>query len=311
MDGTFVTAHGVSGWSGVKVLVTGASGFIGSHLCRVLERAGAQVHGLSRQARVSDHMQWWCADACDEQALADLFQRVSPQVVYHLSTHGGGGPHLELVMPSLRDDLITTVNVLKACTNSSCERVVLVASLEEPDSPEKVPATPYAAAKWAATMYGRMFQRLYRTPVVLARVYMAYGPGQPAHKLVPFVGRSLLQRQAPQLNSGTREVDWVYIDDVINGLVRVGRVPELEGHLVELGSGSLVSIRDMVLKIAQAVNNGVEPVFALSSDRPMEQVRVADLEASAKLLGWHPRISLDDGIAMTVQALRDQLQPLP
>ncbi len=303
-----MTEDGISGWSGVKVLVTGASGFLGSHLCKALARAGAEVHGLSRQVRTSEHMRWWCADACDEQALADIMAKAAPEVVYHLSTHGGGGPQLDLVMPSLRDDFITTVNVLMACTNSSCKRLVLAASLEEPDTPEKVPASPYAAAKWAATMYGRMFQRLYQTPVVLARVFMTYGPGQPAHKLVPFVCRNLLEGRAPQLNSGAREVDWVYVDDVIDGLARVGRVPGLDGQTLELGSGSLVSIRDMVQKIAQVVGNGVSPIFAQSSDRPMEQVRVANLRNSAELLGWCPRTSLDKGLEKTVQSVRDQLK---
>jgi UDP-glucose 4-epimerase len=287
-------------WPSSTVLVTGASGFLGSHLCDHLVNAGAQVHGLSRQVRSVKGVRWWQADVADNQQLVEILEAVRPDVVYHLTTNGGGGPDLDLVLPSLRNDFMTTVNLLKACTGSSCRRLVLAASMEEPDTPDKVPATPYAAAKWAASMYARMFHQLYGTPVVLARIFMTYGPRQAPRKLIPYVCQSLLDGCSPALSSGSRLVDWVYVDDVMEGLVRAGSVSGIDGQTFDLGSGTLVSIRDVVLEIAKQVGGAGQPVFGHVPDRPMEQVRAAELQTSGHALGWRPSTRLEDGLKKTI-----------
>jgi len=111
---------------------------------------------------------------------------------------------------------VSTVNLLTVAANIGCRRIVLLASLEEPEPghTDAAPASPYAAAKWTSGTYGRMFHKLYQTPVVLVRPFMTYGPRQdvrPCYHL-------LLQDQAPKPASGQRQVDWIYVDDVIEGL---------------------------------------------------------------------------------------------
>jgi UDP-glucose 4-epimerase len=172
--------------------------------------------------------------------------------------------------------------------------------MEEPDTPDKVPATPYAAAKWAGSMYARMFHQLYGTPVVLARIFMTYGPRQAPRKLIPYVCQSLLDGCSPALSSGARLVDWVYVDDVMEGLARAGSVAGIEGQTFDLGSGTLVSIRDVVLEIAKQIGGPGQPVFGHVPDRPMEQVRAAELQASGQALGWRPRTSLERGLQKTI-----------
>jgi nucleoside-diphosphate-sugar epimerase len=140
---------------------------------------------------------------------------------------------------------------------------------------------------------------------VLARLFMVYGPEQRDHsKIVPHVVTSLLQGGEPQLGSGKRPVDWVYVDDVVEGLLRVGVAPGLEGQQVDLGSGKLVPVRAVVEQLYALLAVGKEPPFGAVADRPMEQVRVARAEESEEQLGWMPNVALEDGLARTVSWYR-------
>jgi UDP-glucose 4-epimerase len=291
-------------WSNSKILVTGASGFLGAHLCTRLVAMGAELHAVSRKAYSAADIRWWQGDLSDEQTVQKLLQAIRPEIIFHLSGHGVGSPGMEWVLPTFRDDLATTVNVLQVATELGCQRIILAASLEEPDLIEQTPASPYAAAKWASGVYAQMFYKLYQSPIVRVRPFMTYGPGQRAHKLIPYVILALLEGKAPKLSSGERPVDWIYVDDVIDGFLKAAQAPDLEGGTFDLGSGTLVPIRAVIQKLVSLIDVGIEPLLGALPDRPMEQVRVADVDYTQRKLGWRPSVSLDQGLAMTVNAYR-------
>jgi len=153
-----------------------------------------------------------------------------------------------------------------------------------------------------------MFHELYQTPVVTTRPFMAYGPRQRPHKLIPHVILSLLKGQSPELSSGQRPVDWVYVDDAIDGMIKAAEAPGVEGRSFDLGSGELISIRSVVERIAKIVGPGpdAQPQFGALPDRPMERVRVADLSLASELLGWKPMTSIDEGLRKTVAWYREE-----
>lgn len=299
---------------GQKVLVTGASGFLGTHVCRRLTDLGAMVSGVSRsESRNSCCNQWFRADMADIDSVQRVFKAAQPEVVFHLSGHGVGAPDLENVLPTFRNDLLTSVNVLTVATRQGVRRLITPASLEEPQpgAADPLPSSPYAAAKWASGSYARMFHRLYGTPIVIIRPMMVYGPGQKQHKLIPYVTCSLLQGLAPKLSSGNRSADWVYVDDVMDGMEAAAVRPGVEGCSIDLGSGSLVSIRDIVLQLAEIAGNNVMPMFGTLPDRPMEKVRVAHLAYANEKLGWRPTTSLQAGLQQTVEWYRRELASSP
>ena len=183
---------------GERVLVTGASGFIGSHLVRALTSRGAEVHAVSRETKREngDRVRWWRGGVLDVGSVRQLYMSIRPDVVFHLASHVMGSPALENVLPTFHANLASSVNLLTAAAEHGCRRVILPGSLAEPEPSrgETIPSSPYAAAKWAGTMYANMFHALYGVPVVNARLFMVYGPDQKDHaKLVPYVTLSLLR----------------------------------------------------------------------------------------------------------------------
>lgn len=294
-------------FKGTTALVTGGLGFIGSALSARLELAGAAVHTASRRPHpTSDTKRHWRVDLTDALAVAGLAQAVKPDYVFHLASHVMGAPDLRHVLPAFHSNLQTTVNLLCTFAELGCRRMITTGSLVEPEpGSQSVPSSPYAAAKWASSDYARMFSALYGFPVAIARVFMVYGPGQQDEsKLVPYVIRCLLRNEAPRISSGRRRIDWVYVDDVVCGFLRMTLAPDLDGKSVDLGSSTAVSIRDLVDEICVLMDAKVTPTYGALPDRPVEPLHVADTTASLRLIGWSPQVALTEGLRRTIDWYR-------
>lgn len=237
-------------------------------------------------------------------------ENVKPSYIFHLASRVTGSRDLELVIPTLESNFSSTANLLVAATKQGCKKIVLTGSLEEPDpqSAHAVPSSPYSASKFAANTYGRMFHALYDTPVVILRVFMVYGPGQQdLKKLVPYVILSLLRGETPVLSSGIREVDWVYVQDVVDGFVAAAKSNNILGETIDLGSGRLTSVRSVVEKLYELIRPGEVPIFGSLRDRVLEQVKSANIEKSREIIGWSATTSLQEGMSKTIDWYRNTL----
>jgi UDP-glucose 4-epimerase len=294
--------------SGQRLLVTGASGFIGGRLCRRAVERGATVHAVSRHREGScGEVSWERVDVTDHAAVDALVRRCRPDAIIHLASEVSGSRDRDLVLPMLRANLVAAVNVMLSCSAAGCRRLVLAGSMEEPDlgDPGAVAQSPYAVAKWGALAYARFFHALYDLSVIHLRVFMVYGPGQrDVRKLVPYVTLSLLRGQTPKLASGAREVDWIYVDDVVDAFLRAAIAQEAEGASLDIGSGKLVPVRGLVGRLCEVVGTDIEPIFGAISDRRLERVRVADPTRAADAIGWRPVTTLDEGLRRTVDFYR-------
>jgi len=292
-------------WHEMRVLVTGASGFIGSHLVRRLRTMDVEVHGTSRSRRdgAPDGMTWHVADLSDPAATDELVRRVRPDVIFHLAGKVTGRRDRDLVVPIMQANLVTVVNLLAAATEHDGPHVVLASSIEEAGltRPGSAAATPYALAKWAASEYALLFHRLWAARVSILRIAMTYGPAQPDHtKLLPYVIHSMLAGTEPRLSSGTRLVDWIYIDDVVDSLLAAARTEDGIGRVIDICTGTSVTIRDTIDLLRQTIGTDVRPRFGAEPEREHDRDQLAQPDDAARLLGWRPRIELADGLRRTV-----------
>ena len=290
---------------GRRFLVTGASGFLGRAVCQQLLDSGAEVYGTSRTTVQCRSGQWqhFAVDLADAREVDGLFERAKPDYVIHLAGCVTGQREIAWVREMFAGNLQSALNVLLAAEGAVVSRILLAGSLEEPDQENQtdaVPASPYAVSKWCASAYGRMMHALYGLNVAVARISMAYGPGQnDLRKLIPYVCLSAIRGEAPKLMGGGRPVDWIFLDDVVEGLIRLTICGPSDGSYVDLGSGDLVTTGEVANMICTIAGTGVKPEIGALPDRPMEHLRKANTAGTEALLGWTAKTELSTGLEQT------------
>jgi nucleoside-diphosphate-sugar epimerase len=289
-------------YRGRRVLVTGADGFIGAYLCRRLTAHGAQLFAMRRV----EH-----GDLSEADVAERVFADFQPEIVFHLASLALDGRSLDLVIPVTLANLVAAVRLLTAAAAASSRgtpRVVLAGSMKEPEGDE-VPTSVYAVAKGSQSAYARMFHAVHGLDAVVARMFMVYGPDERnRERLLPYVTRSLLRGEPARLTSGRRESDWIYIDDAVEGLMVLGATDGLGGSRIDIGSGSLASVRTLVEEVARLTGSPSELLFGAVPDRGPEPLRVADVEETYRRTGWRAVVPLEEGLRRTVAWYRDELE---
>ncbi len=288
-----------------KVLVTGASGFIGSVLAKKLLELDAEVYGVSRnEMKTYDEIKWYKGDLSNLEFVETLIREIRPDYIYHMASHVLGARDYKYVLSTFNNNLVTALNLLLTVYKYPCKRIILGGSFEEFDPSDDIiiPSAPYAAAKFAASNYARMFHKLYDTPVCMASIYMVYGPGQiDLTKLVPYVTLKTLKGETPELTSGIRMIDWIYVDDVASALIHMMEAPGIDGQSIDIGSGKSVSIKEIVKTLVKLIDPSISPKFGAVNDRPMEQERNAKVEETFQKIGWRANTDLKTGLQKTIE----------
>lgn len=291
---------------GGNILITGGAGFIGRALCRRLLDAGWVVYATSRSPRADPGVRWIRSALESPEEARRVVAAAEPRAIFHLAGAVGAGPDRALVRPAFESLLASTIDVLDAALDAGCRRIVLAGSFTEPRGGEDwpVPGSAYAAAKWAASGYGRMYHALYGAPVAILRPFMVYGPGQAAGKIVPSVIGKLLDGQAAPLSSGRARADWVYIDDVAEAFAAAATAEGIDGRTIDLGAGALYSVREVAETLCRIVGGSARLALGSLPDRPAEIEVAADTGPAERLLGWRARTALSEGLRRTVELRR-------
>ena len=286
-----------------RYLVTGGRGFIGAHTVRRLVRAGCEVHATTRNSPPTAAVKvgWWQVDLADAGAAQHVIGQVQPDVVIHLASRAEGSRDLDLVVPMLNDNVLSAINVMAAAAHVPRCRVVMAGSVEEHCAPDLGACSPYSASKVAATTYATLFRNVGHLPVVVVRLAMVYGPEDPHEKrLMPYVIDSLLRGVEPALSSGLRRVDWVYVDDVVDALLAAAVEPSAVGHVLDIGTGQAVTIREAVGLVRDVIGSSARPAFGRVPDRPGDHDLLADRGPAERQLKWRAQVGLRTGIERTV-----------
>lgn len=310
----------------MRILITGASGFVGSCLVRRLVKDGYEVHIFTRKESnrwrladlpgpVTDHQ----VDLRDVAGVEKAVTRVKPEIIYHLATYGGLS-FQNCIQGIFQSNLMGTVNILQACekvgfnyfvnTGSSSEYGIKSVPMKETDMLEPIGA--YGVSKAAATLFCRSEAVEKGLPVVTLRLFSPYGPWDEPNRLIPFVIRSLLRGEAPRLSRPSYVRDYIYIDDVLEAYLNVIKRPSPAGSIYNVGTGRQYSIERVVSMITEIIGKGPAPVWgAVQGAKPEPETWVADINENVCKIGWQPSTDILEGLKKTVWWYRKNLDLYP
>lgn len=317
-------------WKKKKVLVTGAGGFIGSHLVERLVEAGASVRafvhynsradpGLLRMA-VSENLsriELVGGDLRDADAIRAAVKGC--QFVFHLGALISIPYSYLHPAEVVESNFMGTLNVLMACRDFEVERLVHTSTSEvygtalKPMIDESHPLqgqSPYSASKIGADKLAESFHCTYDLPVVTVRPFNTYGPRQSARAVIPTIITQAIAGSTIRLGSLDTIRDFTYVDDTVNGFLCAAMAGNVEGCTFNLGTGEAVSIGDLSAKIIQKVGTHVKVKADAARLRPRKsEVKrlLSDNSLAREKLGWNPVVSLDDGLDKTIFWIRENL----
>jgi NAD dependent epimerase/dehydratase len=315
--------------AGVKVLVTGADGFIGSHLVERLVAEGADVRAFCLYNSVGS---WGWLEEAPAEVRAAIDVRLGDirdarfmeaavggvQVVFHLAALIAV-PYSYAAPESFVDTNVRgTLNVLEAARRAGVQRLVHTSTSEVYGTPRTLPITedhplnaqsPYAASKVAADQMTLAFHRSFGLPAVILRPFNTFGPRQSSRAVLPTMLRQLIAgRREIRLGRLDPRRDLTFVDDTVDGFVRAAMAPDIDGATIQLGTGRSESVGGLFEIACRLLGVTAHPVVDLARLRPdASEVMVlqSDPARARTLLGWEARTSLEEGIVRLADWLRE------
>lgn len=317
---------------GKRVFVTGADGFIGSHLAERLVREGAEVHCLSLynsfgsygwldavDEDVRKQMTVHLGDIRDSGLMSDLLTEAD--VVFHLAALISIPFSYQAPQTFVETNVLGTLNVLEACRRNGVGKVILTSTSEVYGTPDVIPISekhplraqsPYAASKIASDQLGLSYAATYDLNVLVLRPFNTYGPRQSLRAVIPTV--------LAQMIAGCDEIllgslhprrDFTFVSDTVDGLVKAAEADTLAGEVIQLGTGEAVSVGELVEACRMVTGSSARVTVREERMRPSSsevQVLLSDPEVALARLGWVPLTSLEEGLRMTATWIQSDLK---
>jgi len=318
-------------WMETRVLVTGAGGFVGSHLVERLANLGAEIVAFVRYnsrgklgmlellpTEVRKKLIIYRGDVRDENAVLAAME--GAKLVYHLAASVSIPYSYINPREVLETNVMGTLNVLLAARSHHVHRVIHTSSSEVYGTARYVPIdeehplqaqSPYAASKIAADKLAESFWRSFNLPVVTIRPFNMYGPRQSMRAVIPTIILQALEKEEIRLGSTHPTRDFTFVTDTVEAYIRAAECANLEGQVINVGSGCEISIGDLATQILEIVGKTAPIVREERRLRPQasEVERLwADNRRAKELLGWSPTVSLRDGLKRTLEWIQTHKQ---
>lgn len=320
----------MSDWKGRKVLITGAGGFIGSHLAERLVKLGANTRALIRynssgsrgwldHSPLQSDMEIIAGDVCDPWGVYNALEGV--EVIFHLAALIGI-PYSYLAPHSyMKTNAEGTLNILEASRRLGIKRVLCTSTSEVYGSARHVPIdedhplqgqSPYAASKIAADKMAEAYHRSFGVPVTIVRPFNTYGPRQSLRAVIPTIIAQALVDERIRLGTVQTARDFNFVSDTVEGFIAIASEQKAMGEVINLGSEIEVSIRELASAIGKLL--GKQLILETESQRLRPQKSEVDrlcanAAKAAKLFEWKTQISLEEGLLRTIDWLKNNPAP--
>lgn len=322
-------------WQNKRVLVTGAGGFIGSHLTETLIDLGAKVKAFVRYNSRNDYgmieilpdkikkkIEVIIGDLKDSDAVYKATEDI--KIIFHLGALIAIPYSYIHPREVIETNIIGTLNILSAARKNKIEKVVHTSTSEVYGTGEYIPIdeghplkgqSPYSASKIGADKLAESFYRSFDLPVAIIRPFNTYGPRQSTRAVIPTIITQALKQNRVFLGSLHPVRDFLYIDDAIEGFIKIAECDKSIGETVNIGSGIGISIGDLTKKILTMILTGkaIKTVSQTERVRPQKSEvgrLVADNSKAKEFLKWKPKISLDEGLIRTIEWVKENINRL-
>lgn len=308
------------------VLVTGANGFIGSHLVKKLVFLGAKVNvfiepdtSLWRIEGLRESLQIHYVDIRDFAAVSSLLEKIKPLKIYHLAAYVDVSRSFELVDKMIEVNLKGTLNLLEALSNGKhkIDCFINTGTCEEyGDNPapfseadRENPVSPYSGSKVLASHICRMLYKTQKMPIVTLRPFLTYGPYQVNDMLIPSLIRKCILNEEFAMTKGEQTREFNYVSDIVEGYLKASLSPKAVGEIINLGCGRERKIKDVVGMIVDLTKSKITPKAGELPYRAGEAMHFYCLNRKAReLLDWQPKASLKEGLIKTIAWYREYLK---
>jgi len=303
-----------------RVLVTGVSGFIGSHLAKRLVKEGAEVSGLARAnsnlwrlENIDNEIKIHYGDLRDFASVKTAISAIKPQKIFHLAAYVDTSRSLALVDDMVEVNLRGTLNLIQALNGIHYDCFINTGASEEyGDNPTPFredqipnPVSPYSASKASATVFCQMFHKTCNAPIVILRPFLTYGPGQQGNMLIPSLIRKTIMGEEFEMTKGEQTRDFNYVDDVVDAYIKASVTPRAIGEIINIGSGLEYKVIDVVKLVLRLMRSSLEPRVGTLDYRPRETLHFfCDNGKAREILGWQPAINLEEGLKNTINWFR-------
>ena len=317
-------------WQGKSVLVTGAGGFIGSHLVERLHAEGAKVRafvrynsrgeaGLLRQLppETLSQLEIIGGDIRDSSAIFTASEGVD--VIFHLGALISIPYSYVHPREVTESNIIGTLNVLEAARHHKTARVIHTSTSEVYGTARYAPIneahplqgqSPYSASKIGADKLAESFHLSFNLPVVTVRPFNTFGPRQSARAVIPTIITQALAGKVIKLGNLDTTRDFTYVEDTVEGFLKAAQADDALGGTFNLGTGSEIRVGELAEKIISATGTQARvqvEALRLRPDKSEVLRLISDNSLAKQSLGWSPRFSLDEGLGRTIAWIRDHL----
>jgi|NGEPerStandDraft_6_1074524.scaffolds.fasta_scaffold11264_4 nucleoside-diphosphate-sugar epimerase len=306
-----------------KILITGASGFIGKHMLRKIFNTSNIIacvdlfYDEDFFKEYGKRVQVFSGNMLDKSFITSCIKSFSPDYVFHLAGSKKRTNSLPEFKISNEINYLGTLNLFEALLEvQNLKLVTLLGTIEEYGSTNppfredslELPGSAYGLSKLTVTKLGLIFNHQFNLPVVILRPSIAYGPDQGEEMFIPALIKSLLRNKPFQMTEGNQLRDFIYIDDLINAMIKSITCTGLEGQIINIAAGTSVRLRDIALQIAVITNSIDNLKIGEVPYRNSEIMNYAvDITKATKLLHWHPETTLTDGLERTISFCRKKI----